>query len=93
MKKPTPLLVSAVIILFAATNAAANTALTEKLPDLVAQGYEIRGTGISQRQTGSTLYYDVVTVLEKDRATVQCFQSWDAYFQEQSHRCIRLDAS
>ena len=90
MKPKTPIILMITILLLAGTKASANTTLTEKLADLVAQGYEIRGAGISQRQSGSTLYYDVVSLLQKDTIVVQCFQSWDAFYQEQSHRCIRL---
>ncbi|MEL6278275.1 MAG: hypothetical protein AAFR28_05245 [Pseudomonadota bacterium] len=56
----------------------------------MAAGYEIRSGGLTSHQTGSKLSYVMATTLVKDGDVVQCLQQWDAYYQEETHRCVRI---
>ena len=62
------------------------------IPQLVKQGYNVKGVGagISENDLGTTQFI-VTMLINNDLDVIQCQQLFDVYFQEIQHRCYRLN--
>ncbi len=67
--------------------------IDKKIPDLLAEGFEINGTWGSKIEADYTApFYEFFTTLTKGGRLVQCMQRFDQRMHEGVHICVEQEA-